>query len=78
MKSVLDHRHQRLPMPIAEMGPWFFWAAPEAVGLNPEDADAIRDGTATPAQRERARVLGYAAMSALIQAPVNEALSKPS
>lgn len=77
MKSVLDHH--RLPMPIAEMGPWFFWAAPDAVGLSPEDVASIRTGTATPEQQQRALLHGQAAMNALIQASPNEAYTgKPS
>ncbi len=64
--SVLNHN--RLPMPIAEMGAWHFWAAPEAVGLSPEDAEAIRNGTATEQQQLRALQFGQAAMNALIMA----------
>lgn len=71
--------HQRLPMPIAEMGPWFFWAAPEAVGLSAVDAEAIRTGAATPEQQQRASFCGQAAMNALIRAATNEPFgSKPS
>lgn len=76
MKSVLDQH--RLPMPIAEMGPWHFWAAPDAVGLSQEDADAIRDGTATAAQAGRAADAAQAAMNALIRAPINDSLMTPS
>lgn len=43
-----------LPMPISQMGPWYFWARPDAVGLSAVDAVAIRAGVATPEQVERA------------------------
>lgn len=44
-----------LLMPISQMGPWYFWARPDAVGLPAEDAAAIRGCVATPEQVERAQ-----------------------
>lgn len=60
--------HNRLPMPIADMGPWHFWARPDAVGLSLEDAAAIRDGSASEAQQMRALEHAKVAMDALVKA----------
>jgi hypothetical protein len=57
-----------LPTPIAEMGPWDFWARADAVGLPDDDAAAIRAGTANPEQVERAQAHSRAAMNALVSA----------
>jgi hypothetical protein len=65
----------RLPMPIKDMGPWYFWADPLAVGLSDEDAVALRDGVASPLQIDRAMIAGQIAMNALIVFPVH---GKPS
>ena len=67
MSHAIESR-PRLPMPIAQMGPWFFWARPDAVGLSDEDAAAIRDGVATEAQQMRAQEHAQLAMNALIAA----------
>lgn len=54
-----------LPMPISQMGPWYFWARPDAVGLTLIDAAAIRAGVATPEQVGRAEVAAAEAFLAL-------------
>lgn len=60
--------HDRPITPISEMGAWHFWADAYAVGLPLDDAAAIKAGTASQEQLERARVHGQAAMNALISA----------
>lgn len=51
---------------IAQLGPWDFWAAPGAIGLSDEDEAAIKDGTATQQQQDRALMCLMAARTALI------------
>lgn len=58
-------------MPIKQMEPWYFWADPEAVGLGDDDAVALRDGTASQQQINRAMIAGQAAMNALILSPAH-------
>jgi hypothetical protein len=64
--------NSRLPTPIANMGPWDFWASPYAIGLSVEDADALAQGKALPEQIDRAQILGGFAKHALMAAPHNE------
>lgn len=69
----------QLPVPIAEMVPWSFWASPRGLGLSSEDAEAITNGTANYDQEQRARQVASAACHALIMAPFNqEILGRPS
>ncbi len=75
MSEVAESKLPRLPMPIKDMGPWYFWADPMAVGLSIEDAVAIRDGTASQQQIDRAQIAGQAAMNELIVFPSH---GKPS
>jgi len=37
---------------IADLPPWFFWAAPETLGSTTEEALRIREGVLDPARRE--------------------------
>lgn len=73
--SAAAESKPRLPMPIKQMGPWYFWADPAAVGLSDEDAVALRDGIASQQQIDRALIAGQIAMNALIVSPVH---GKPS
>lgn len=68
MATETSQRQSRIPKPIAMMGPWDFWADPHTIGLPPEDAAAIFDGTALPEQIDRAQKFGEAAKMALIAA----------
>lgn len=68
MVTETNQNRTRLPTTIAEMGPWHFWADPYSVGLSPEDAAAIVDGSALPDQLDRCMKLSQAAMNALVTA----------
>lgn len=63
---------------ISEMGPWAFWARPEAIGLEPADVVAIKDGSATPEQVSRMQTLSAVARHILITAPAFEPFRRPS
>lgn len=66
-----------LPKPIAEMGPWDFWAAARAVpGLSDADIAAIDGTSMSPDVEARAQICLSAARQALIQAPVGETFSR--
>lgn len=67
-----------LPMPISQMGPWYFWARHDSVGLPPADAAAIRFGTATPEQVGRAEVAAAEAFLALRDADSPMCQGRPS
>lgn len=67
-QTMTVHRGNRLPQLIAEMGPWAFWARPDAIGLDPACVEALLDGTATEAQQAEARRAGEAAKMTLLSA----------
>ena len=62
----------RLPVPIAKMAPWDFWASPYTIGLSTDDAEAIERGNPLPDQIDRAQKLCEFARRALMIAPHNE------
>lgn len=63
-------------IPIAKMAPWDFWARPTALDLSHEDAAAIKDGSATPEQRQRGMQAGLRARDILLMLPTG--VSRPS
>lgn len=71
-------RFTRPPIPIRDMTPWSFWALPDAIGLSPEDAAAVDDGTATPEQIARMEACAAAAKCALMEAETNVNMARPS
>ena len=78
-KAEIANRDGGLPMPIAEMGPWFFWARPYALGFADHEVDALIDGTASAELQLRMQQRAGAAQAVLIQAPANESFAgRPS
>ncbi len=77
LRAEIVNRGGGLPMPIAQMGPWFFWARPYALGFPEHEVDALVDGTASPELQVRMQQRATDAMSRLLQAPVNESV-RPS
>lgn len=63
---------------ISTMGAWDFWARPYGIGLSAEDAAALKEGTASPEQLERAEIHAMSAKHALIGAEAGQPFGKPS
>lgn len=75
MRAEIVNRGGGLPMPIAQMGPWFFWSRPDALGFPEHEVDALIDGTASPELQFRMQQRATDAMARLVQAPINESFS---
>jgi hypothetical protein len=63
---------------ISEMAPYDFWAAPYAIGLCPEDVEAVKNGTASADLQSRCMILIQMAQTTLIHAEVGTPWGKPS
>jgi hypothetical protein len=63
---------------IRDMAPYDFWAAPYAIGLCPDDVEAVKNGTAGPELQMRAHMLAQVAQTALINAEAGQPFGKPS
>lgn len=79
MRAEIVNRGGGLPMPIADMGPWFFWSRPDALGFPEHEVDALVDGTASLELQFRMQKRAHNAMALLASAPFNESFSgRPS
>ena len=67
MSSVAEQ--QITPIPIAEMGPWFFWSR-ELIGATPEERAAHKRGELSVERVEQLVMLGLKAREQLAQMPV--------